>query len=346
MKALADNGNLALEDDDSGKLRFVSLQFRQETLVENIRKIANLWELIRKWKSAAFIVNDDPLAGMDVFCFFQTVNDIADCWRKKARLATEATNPCRSCALGCEQLAFSPKKAFPGLTRERSSWYAVGTFDGKAVILDKEALTRQLDCHLNEPLVLCPHFDRREVVNRIANLPEKLDPEADPARWTTAYDVSTRKPAWVLPRKLSPIPFSLTFDATPAPSRAHPLLAGLLPSVTVQPPLTQASTRSIPSTRYADVCGQDTAVEAVRDYAELPLTHEDLFRQVGIQPGRGSFSTALPTMARPSWPGPWQEHRVPTSRSSPARNSCRNGPVKPSGRYGRPSSGRRSWRPR
>jgi len=35
------------------------------------------------------------------------------------------------------------------------------------------------------------------------------------------------------------------------------------------------------------VCGQDAAVEAVRDYAELPLKHPELFQRVGVRPGRG-----------------------------------------------------------
>jgi len=44
----------------------------------------------------------------------------------------------------------------------------------------------------------------------------------------------------------------------------------------------QASTvRTIPSTRYTGVRGQDAAVDAVRDLVELPLRHADLFARVG-----------------------------------------------------------------
>jgi hypothetical protein len=35
------------------------------------------------------------------------------------------------------------------------------------------------------------------------------------------------------------------------------------------------------------VCGQDAAVEAARDYAELPLKHAELFSRVGVRAGRG-----------------------------------------------------------
>jgi len=40
--------------------------------------------------------------------------------------------------------------------------------------------------------------------------------------------------------------------------------------------------RNVPPVTYADVCGQEEAVEAVRDMVELPLLHADLFRRVGI----------------------------------------------------------------
>jgi len=35
-------------------------------------------------------------------------------------------------------------------------------------------------------------------------------------------------------------------------------------------------------TRYSDVLGQNTAVEAARDLIELPLKHADLFLRTGV----------------------------------------------------------------
>jgi transitional endoplasmic reticulum ATPase len=40
--------------------------------------------------------------------------------------------------------------------------------------------------------------------------------------------------------------------------------------------------RTIPAATYADVCGQDEAIEAVRDMVELPLKHARLFEAVGV----------------------------------------------------------------
>ena len=43
-----------------------------------------------------------------------------------------------------------------------------------------------------------------------------------------------------------------------------------------------AKPRMIPPATYADVCGQEEAVEAVRDLIELPMKHAHLFEAVGV----------------------------------------------------------------
>jgi len=43
-----------------------------------------------------------------------------------------------------------------------------------------------------------------------------------------------------------------------------------------------ATARTIPPATYADVCGQDEAVDALRDLIELPMKHAHLFEAVGI----------------------------------------------------------------
>ena len=58
------------------------------------------------------------------------------------------------------------------------------------------------------------------------------------------------------------------------------------------------SPRNIPETRYHDLCGQDAAVDMVRDYAELPLTHPELFERVGIKPGSGILLWGPPGNAK------------------------------------------------
>jgi SpoVK/Ycf46/Vps4 family AAA+-type ATPase len=116
-------------------------------------------------------------------------------------------------------------------------------------------------------------------------LPDTL--AADDRKWITVYHFKDGKPAWIWPK-----------DATSPPglrdTKENPWRSGGLnirvdlgqggqsaPGTTSTP---LAPVRSIPPTRYADVHGQDAAVEAIRDLVELPLRHADLFARIGASP--------------------------------------------------------------
>ena len=293
MKALAGAGSLTVESDEKGRPRHYSLAIRQEALVENVRRIESLHRVISRWSGAEVSVNGEPLAFHDVQGVLNAIADIALCWRQQSKQASNSANPCRACfALGCHQLRFTASAGFPGIPRDHPAWYAVGSFDGKVVTLDKPALLAQPDSRLNESLVICPFFDREGTKRRIEELPDALDPAADPARWAFGYAIDTRKPAWVFPKHTRRLPYDVTLQPEASPltrrlaSPAHPAALNA-PWDAFAPALAPGPQRSIPAARYADVCGQDAAVEAVRDYAELPLKHPELFQRIGVRPGRG-----------------------------------------------------------
>jgi hypothetical protein len=295
---MAHAGNLTIEHDQKNRPCYYTLKFEQSKLVEHIRRIENLYRLIGRWRGAEFQANNDPLGYQDFQGVINTINDIASCWRSQKR----NVDGCRtSLALCCKQLQFKPSPDFPGIAMEEPAWYAAGKFDGKVVTLDKDSLLVQLDTPVNEPLALCPLFDSKRVIERIKSLPEKLDPSQS-NRWVLGYFIDNNKPAWVFPKNIRRPPFGITID--PHQDRVKkawdsalhlanivnknsqfPL--GFIPPVSAQPHCGQANPRNIPTNCYADICGQDEAVEAVRDYAELPLKHTELFLRVGVQPGRG-----------------------------------------------------------
>ena len=43
-----------------------------------------------------------------------------------------------------------------------------------------------------------------------------------------------------------------------------------------------------PDISYADIGGLDTQKQEVREAVELPLTHYELYKQIGIDPPRGT----------------------------------------------------------
>jgi AAA+ superfamily predicted ATPase len=171
----------------------------------------------------------------------------------------------------------------------------VGTFENDTVTLDKSGLIDQLDSYKNEHLQLCPLYERDKIKQRIEDLPEKLNPEKDANRWVMGYHIENGKPAWVFPKDDIWIPYGITTrliekekseDVTSriSPRQSTGISFGVQISSSEEHSL---SVRHIPPTRYTDVCGQDQALEQVRDYAELPLKHSDLFKQVGVKPGKG-----------------------------------------------------------
>lgn len=293
MKALTNAGSLTVESDEKGRPRHYSLAIRQEALVENVRRIESLHRVISRWSGAEVVVNGEPLAFHDVQGVLNAIADVAACWRQQRRQASDGASPCRACfALGCQHLRFTPSAGFPGIPRDHPAWYAVGNFDGKAVTLDRPALLAQLDTRLNESLVICPFFDREHTAQRVHELPDTLDPAADPARWALGYAIDTRKPAWVFPKAARRLPYDVTLQPEAGSLFQRPTTAGHAVAqnghgASLSPALAPGPQRSIPAARYADVCGQEAAVEAVRDYAELPLKHPELFQRVGVRPGRG-----------------------------------------------------------
>ncbi|MDP8257203.1 MAG: ATP-binding protein, partial [Candidatus Alcyoniella australis] len=52
--------------------------------------------------------------------------------------------------------------------------------------------------------------------------------------------------------------------------------------------------RNIPPTRYDDVRGQNAAVEAVRDYVEMPIKHAEIFKHIGAKGSRGVLLYGAP----------------------------------------------------
>jgi ATP-dependent 26S proteasome regulatory subunit len=309
IKALTKAGTLKVEEDGKGRPCHYSLTFDQKKLVENVRRIENLYRVIYRWKGAEFLVNDDPLEFHDFQSVLNTLNDIAACWRREKRNDL----PCRKTfALGCRRLQFTPASGFPGIPQEKPAWYAVGEFDGRVVTINNDKLIAQHDTTINEPLALCPLFDRKKVIDRIKGLPEKLDPAKESGRWATGYRIENNEPAWVFPKNIRSLPFGITLESEPKLDRVEQKwqstlrAAGIInnSSSTISPsfmsplePLISPH-RNIPTTRYHEVIGQDTAVDMVRDYAELPLTHSELFERVGIKPGRGILLWGPPGNAK------------------------------------------------
>jgi len=52
-----------------------------------------------------------------------------------------------------------------------------------------------------------------------------------------------------------------------------------------------------PDVTYQDVGGMDSQKQEIREAVELPLTHFDLYKKIGIDPPRGVLLYGLPGMS-------------------------------------------------
>merc|ERR1719220_1220479 len=59
-----------------------------------------------------------------------------------------------------------------------------------------------------------------------------------------------------------------------------------------------------PDVAYSDIGGMDMQKQEMKEAVELPLTHFELYKQIGIDPPRGVLMYGPPGAARPCWPRP------------------------------------------
>ena len=283
LDALAKLGNLEITNDDKGREAWFELTI-DIALVESSRRIANLLNIVRAWKTTEVSLDGELLGKHDLDGFMDRLETVRRCWlRRKKR----TPGSCRAvCAVGCDALRIWPSYEYLSYSGNADPpWYAVGAFYGKQVAVDKGALRRQLEAPRNAEVRLCPYFDPDAVEAKIAALPDTL--AADGRKWVTAYHSRDGKPAWVWPKDAA-LPPGLR-DTKDSPWRSGGLNVRLDLGLGRQsaPDTTNVAlplTRSIPPTRYCDVHGQDAAVEAIRDLVELPLKHADLFARIGASP--------------------------------------------------------------
>jgi len=297
LDALAKLGSLDIATDDKGRESWFELSITHG-LVENAKRIDNLLKIVKAWKTTEVSLDGDLIGKHDLQDFLNRIEDTRRCWLKRKKQGPDACK--RDCMLGCDALKIRASHEFLSYAgNDEPLWWAVGNFDGERVILDKEALKRQIGAERNSGVRLCPHFDRATVMAKIDALPVTI--EASTAGWITLYNKDGAA-AWLWPTDAKTPPTLRTTTDNPWRSGGLNIRVGFGKEIergensTTDDSKPTASTaqRAIPPTRYADVQGQDKAVEAVCDLIELPLRHADLFTRIGATPRAGGFILAGP----------------------------------------------------
>lgn len=273
LDALASLGTLTVTANARGVESWFELTVRQ--VIPAYRRLMNLLNLVRRWKSTEISIDSEVLDRDGMDAFLNRLQEIHACWQHQRSRGPTACR--RECQVGCQQLIMIPAQRFlQGAQLREPAWFTVGSFDGTCVTLDKATLLAQVDRARNTPLAMCPHFSRERVIQAISVLPDHLSPESPEYR--ILYHHDDGRPAWVWPRDVPLPPRLIAHSAQTSPEQRSSNAIIMAPQ--------RPSARQIPPTRYRDVCGQQAAVDAVRELIEIPLKHAHLFAALGatVQP--------------------------------------------------------------
>jgi len=249
-------------------------------IVRHSSRIVSLIALVRTWKSAEIEIADDPLEGRELDAMLYHLRKIRRCWRANRKDGCDGAGS----RLSCRMLRIEALPDFLRYANNLQPWWAVGTFNGGTVSIDRNALRAQVQNERSDLCRQCPLHDHDAIEKKIDDLPDSLDPQND-GQWMMLYHRSTGEPAWVVPTGLYNLPWALV--------RENEVKSGM--SVHIGNGASSAPViHNIPPTRYDDVRGQDSAVEAVRDYVEMPIKHAELFKHIGAQGCRGVLLYGMP----------------------------------------------------
>lgn len=262
---LAGLGGFKIETDPAGREIWFELRV-EKGLVEHYRRIANLLQIVRRWKSLEVMVDDAVLDSFAIDSLMNRLGEIRQCWQRRKHGGRAGCR--KEGGFGCRMVKLTPSERFlTGAYTTEPPWHTVGRFEDGAVYIDKTSLRNQLGGRGNRLLRECPLFDHAAVGAAIEALPEKLAPDGLNCRAVCRR--SDGLVVWVWPAHL-PLPPGLAMRADADGASAMGATGSASPVARVLPPTT-----------YADVCGQEAAVEAVRDLIELPLRHAELFTSIG-----------------------------------------------------------------
>ncbi|MHB1462513.1 MAG: AAA family ATPase [Armatimonadota bacterium] len=276
LDALSELGELNITKDDAGKEVWFELHVRAG-LVEHYRRITNLLTLVKRWKSIEVVLDGEVLDRHTLDDVLNRIEEIRQCWSR--RKAAGPAGCRRDCTLGCRSLRITASHRFlEGAFITEPQWYTVGKFESGKVVVDKAGLVAQLDWCRNKLVDCCPCFDKGSVLSAVESLPDVLS--ADIPGYQLVYKRDDGLAAWVWPEH-SPMPSRL--DAHGVQMRSPQTGEQNFGVTTLASPSTHSSpSRLIPVASYADVCGQEEAVQIVRDLIELPMRHAHMFEAVGV----------------------------------------------------------------
>jgi SpoVK/Ycf46/Vps4 family AAA+-type ATPase len=275
-------------DDEDGELVH-SIHLKDELRnFELFNRFVSLVDLVSAWKKTTLTISGEvmPQASM------KQISRVGECYNRQRR----SGNPYHYCNafdprhapthFGCRLLTSVDRR--PPLNGQQKAserkWYVHGELNGYLFQIDKKRILGMLEDDTQSTCAhLCPVFRTKSVEEEVAGLPDVIDIRID-----SRFAICNRPDGGLGIRERtisdrsegSGSRESTNLDQKPGVTeRAE---RGKKAQKRVEPTDAASEERVIPQVTFNDVCGQDKAVSAVRDWVELPLRHPDLFTHVGV----------------------------------------------------------------
>jgi transitional endoplasmic reticulum ATPase len=233
-------------------------------------KVQYLLRLIHGWRStrvtvAGYAVNYWQLTGR--------LDQVRSCYARKLQQGAGSDYCSGKQAPGDEATSFGCR-LLRGVSRQihgRNSWIRFGALSAgrdsfrvhKATILRTiEHQTRADGC------LFCPAFRWQSVRADVADLPGIIELGTDSLFEIKTSTINPKKTLGIQPKKTADdLSLALRLEAL-AKTASEPA-------------------RNVPTVRYADIAGQDNALEQLKHVVELPLTHRAYFEALRVAPQSG-----------------------------------------------------------
>jgi transitional endoplasmic reticulum ATPase len=245
-----------------------------DTTWEQLRQ---LMRLVSAWRSASVRVAGQVTG---FWTLSGRLKQVKACYAQKLQQGAgdeycsgKRTPTAEAAHFGC-RFAKGVSRRLPVLGQRPNSWIDYGSLAPglEAFRVDQQAIFTVLERQTRtEACVFCPAFSWKRVRAEVDDLPEVIDLGGE-SPFEVRYAESNPKKALGIQRK-----YARELDE-----------AGLwLGSDHREREAEPSGVRSVPNVRYADIAGQDTALQALQSVVQLPLTQAAYFEALGVVPHSG-----------------------------------------------------------
>jgi AAA+ superfamily predicted ATPase len=232
-------------------------------------KLHQLLRLVFGWRSTRVTVAGQVVRYWELA---SRLTQVRACYARKVRHGA-GPGYCSGKRTPGDEAAYFGCRFCQGISRQvddQDSWIQFGTLSAKQDVfrVNKAAIFKTLEQQTRaDGCLFCPAFRWQHVRADVDDLPELIALGTDSLFEVKISALNPKKALGIQPKK-APEEEDWVFPLDREAKAAE-------------------SARNVPTVRYADIAGQDAALEQLKNVVELPLTHRSYFEALRVEPQSG-----------------------------------------------------------